>query len=70
MSDTGQYQLWRQDDNGHRFLVGSWPHLAEAEQHQALLTRCQHKQCYWIERVTEQRLPGSEGGGRIWLRAR
>lgn len=63
MADIEQYLLWRQDDNGHRFLVGSWLSLAEAEQQQSLLTRCQHKQCYWIERVAQQRLPGTEGGG-------
>lgn len=43
------WQLWRQDDNGNRFLIGSWPTRATAEERLAELTRCRHKQIYWIE---------------------
>jgi hypothetical protein len=42
------FELWRQDDNGNRFLVGSCSERAAAEERLAVLTRCQHKQTYWI----------------------
>lgn len=43
-----RFELWRQDDNGNRFLVGSFPDRAAAEARLAELTRCPHKQVYWI----------------------
>jgi len=43
--------LWRQDDNGNRFPVGTFPDRAAAEARLAELTRFPHKQTYWI---TEQ----------------
>lgn len=42
------FELWRQDDNGHRFLVGRYETLDAAERRLAELTRAQHKQSYWI----------------------
>lgn len=41
-------ELWRQDDNGNRFLIGVYSDRASAEQKLAELTRTQHKQSYWI----------------------
>lgn len=41
-------ELWRQDDNGNRFLVGTFADRAAAEQRLAELTHVQHKQTYWI----------------------
>jgi len=46
-----RFELWRQDDNGNRFLVGSYPDRAAAEERLRELTSCLHKQTYWI---TEQ----------------
>ncbi len=43
-----RFELWRQDDNGHRFLVGSFPNRAAAEERLTELTRTPHKQLYWI----------------------
>jgi hypothetical protein len=43
------WQLWRQDDNGNRFLVGSFPDRDAAEERLAELTRVLHKQTYWID---------------------
>ena len=43
------FRLWRQDDNGNRFLVGTFPERAGAEARLAELTRSPHKQFYWIE---------------------
>jgi hypothetical protein len=43
-----RYELWRQDDNGNRFPVASFPDRAAAEERLAELTRVLHKQVYWI----------------------
>ena len=50
------WQLWRQDDNGQRFLVGAFGTLAAAEVRMAELMRGHHKQTYWVseEAETEQ----------------
>lgn len=45
------YELWRQDDNGNRFVVGRWPDRVTAEARQAELSRGHHKQTYWIAAV-------------------
>ena len=42
------FELWRQDDNGNRFLVGSYPDRQAAEERLAMLTRSLHKQTYWV----------------------
>jgi hypothetical protein len=42
------FQLWRQDDNGHHFLVDVYATRERAEARMAELTRGQHKQIYWI----------------------
>lgn len=48
------FELWRQDDNGNRFLIDTFDNLAEAETRFAELARIPHKQTYWItERITE-----------------
>jgi len=48
------HHLWRQDDNGNHFLVGSYPTRAAAEERLAELTRCRHKQTYWIEERSDE----------------
>lgn len=42
------FDLWRQDDNGNRFLVGTYPDQESAETRLAELTRSLHKQTFWI----------------------
>ncbi len=42
------FELWRQDDNGGRFLVGRYSRRAEAEAKLVELSRGAHKQFYWI----------------------
>lgn len=42
------WEVWRQDDNGNKFLVGTFPAKNLAEERLAELTRCLHKQTYWI----------------------
>jgi hypothetical protein len=48
-----QWQLWRQDDNGNRFLVGGFATRELAERRMAELTQGSHKQTYWISAVRE-----------------
>jgi len=43
-----RFELWRQDDNGNRFLVGSFPERSAAEERLVELSRVPHKQTYWI----------------------
>lgn len=45
------YEVWRQDDNGHKFRVGAWPTREEAEQQQRELERRGHKQTYYVVRA-------------------
>ena len=47
MQEAG-WQLWRQDDNGNRFLVGEFATREAAELRLSELTRILHKQTYWI----------------------
>ena len=43
-----RFELWRQDDNGGRFLIGCYSRRLEAEAKLAELSRVAHKQFYWI----------------------
>lgn len=47
------WELWRQDDNGSRFLVGRYEEKSEAEEKMAELSRALHKQIYWISAVKQ-----------------
>lgn len=42
------FELWRQDDNGHRFLVGSFQSEYEAKLECKNYERKGHKQHYWV----------------------
>ena len=57
------WQLWRQDDNGNRFLVGNFTGRAVAEQRLTELTQNQHKQTYWISKAldTKDEITGKSG---------
>ncbi len=44
-----RFELWRQDDNGNRFLIDTYDNRPDAEKRLAGLTRVPHKQMYWIE---------------------
>lgn len=45
--------VWRQDDNGQRFIVGTYSSREGAETRIAELTRSIHKQIYWISEVAD-----------------
>ncbi len=47
------WHLWRQDDNGNRFLVDVYPSRERAEARLAELTRVPHKQTYWVSEAVE-----------------
>lgn len=44
-----RWRIWRQDDNGHRAVVGSFTALRKARITLANLEASTHKQMYWIE---------------------
>ncbi len=43
------WALWRQDDNGHRFIISLVQTLPQAQQERESYESLGHKQCYWIE---------------------
>lgn len=45
-----QHCLWRQDDHGQRYLVGTYPCRSDVAIVLRRLTVYQHKQMYWIEK--------------------
>ena len=50
---TTRWELWRQDDNGNRYLVSAHPDEPAARRHLAELeSGVIHKQTYWIRRTT------------------
>jgi hypothetical protein len=55
------FELWRQDDHGNRFLVDRYPTRVDAERRLAELTRCQHKQTYWITPVASAKRTTGQG---------
>jgi hypothetical protein len=40
--------VWRQDDNGNRYIVARKPSRAEADELAATLEARGHKQLYWV----------------------
>lgn len=51
------WRLWRQDDNGNRFLVAEFGERGAAEARMEAFTRHPHKQIYWIEGVAAEEEP-------------
>lgn len=45
------HELWRQDDNGHKFLIETFPCKADAVRAMKDFEGRLHKQTYWVERV-------------------
>jgi len=50
-------ELWRQDDNGQKFLVGRFASRAEADRQLARLAAGGHRQIYWVEPEPEPLMP-------------
>ena len=46
------WYLWRQDDNGIKYLVGTYATKEAADDKIAELTKCNHKQTYWVSETT------------------
>ena len=53
--DMFEFELWRQDDNGNRFLVSTFPVFDDAEAKRRELEGKGHKQHYWVESVEKAR---------------
>lgn len=47
------WQLWRQDDNGVRYLVGTYGTKDAAQGKLMEMTKCHHKQTYWVSEAIE-----------------
>jgi len=47
--DRPQWTVWRQDDNGHRFVVAHHADRQSAEAQAAQMQARGHKQLYWVE---------------------
>lgn len=45
------WELWRQDDNGNRFLIGTFGAREAADAEQRRFEALAHKQIYWVERA-------------------
>ena len=58
------WQLWRQDDNGNRFLLGDFATRELAERRMGELTQGHHKQIYWISETCEQGQSDTGGSHR------
>ena len=43
------WSLWRLDDNGNRYMIGTFPDKTEAEKTMQEFESRGHKQMYWIE---------------------
>jgi hypothetical protein len=56
------FELWRQDDNGNRFIIDTYDDLAKAETRLAELARIPHKQTYWISECSQERGEGKIRG--------
>lgn len=49
-----RWVVWRQDDNGNRFVVARKASRAEADELAAEMEARGHKQLYWVEAPKEQ----------------
>lgn len=45
------HQLWRQDDNGHKFLIETFPCKADAVRAMKEFEAKLHKQTYWVQKT-------------------
>jgi hypothetical protein len=52
--DRPEWTVWRQDDNGHRFVVARHADRAAAEAQAAQMQARGHKQMYWVERAASE----------------
>jgi len=53
LKEKEHFQVWRQDDNGHQFLIQSFASREEAQALIAKLSAGFHKQTYWIKETQE-----------------
>jgi hypothetical protein len=54
MPESEPWKVYRQDDNGNRFLVRSFETEEAAKEHAAELESHGHKQLYWVSRHEDQ----------------
>ncbi|HEX2207365.1 MAG TPA: hypothetical protein VHG93_06760 [Longimicrobium sp.] len=47
------WELWRQDDNGNRFVIGRFHTAQAAEAEQRRFEALGHKQTYWVQATSD-----------------
>ncbi|HYR09790.1 MAG TPA: hypothetical protein VEQ60_18595 [Longimicrobium sp.] len=57
--EAGGWELWRQDDNGNRFLLGRFATAEAADAEQRRFEALAHKQTYWVQPAAPE---GSDRG--------
>ncbi|MFA5505404.1 MAG: hypothetical protein WC423_08265 [Vulcanimicrobiota bacterium] len=62
-----EFELWRQDDNGNRFLISTFTKLDDAERELGTVKSKGHKQHYWLA-AKEEAESGTTDAERIRLR--
>ncbi len=48
-ADARGWEVWRQDDNGNRFVIGRFDTVEAAEAEQRRFEALGHKQTYWVQ---------------------
>lgn len=56
-----RYRVWRTDDNGHSFEIGSYATVDAARRVASRLEATVHKQTYWVDETPRTTPPGIEG---------
>jgi hypothetical protein len=55
------WELWRQDDNGNRFVIGRFDSAEAAEAEQRRFEALGHKQTYWVQAAADRASPDGSG---------
>lgn len=50
------HELWRQDDNGHQFLIETFPCKSDAVREMKKFESRLHKQTYWVKKVSHEKI--------------
>ena len=58
-ADASGWELWRQDDNGNRFVIGRFDTANAADAEQRRFEALGHKQTYWVQPSADR------GGNRV-----
>lgn len=60
-AEAGDWELWRQDDNGNRFLIGRFGTAEAAAAEQRRFEALGHKQTYWVQAAADRASADASG---------